>query len=363
MFAHPESCSVQMIVGLEITVHLYKLDSNVERMKNEQDKNSIFISWAPYCSRSDTLAARFGADSIKIHYFSFKKPWLAPLKYFLQAIKTLSVLFSRKPDRVFVMNPPIFCVLTVYLYCALTNTPYILDSHTGVFFERKWTIFNGLHSFLARKAQVSIVTNEFLGEKVERWGGEYFIIPDVPVEFANPQMISLPDPHITIVNTFSYDEPVENVLKMAAQMPEVQFSMTGSLKHCSKEFHDMKPDNLRFTGFLSDEDYKNTLYSSNAVLVLTLEDHTMQRGAYEAMSLEVPIVTSDWELLRDTFFRGAAYVDNSVEGIAAGIREVLDNQAHYRQEVKELKKVRRQIWSTNEVRFKELYLGEVPAMV
>ena len=32
----------------------------------------------------------------------------------------------------------------------------------------------------------------------------------------------------------------------------------------------------------------------DGILALTTHDHTMQRGACEAVSLGVPIITSDW---------------------------------------------------------------------
>ena len=65
--------------------------------------------------------------------------------------------------------------------------------------------------------------------------------------------------------------------------------------------------------------------AADAVVVLTTHDHTMQRGGYEAMALERPLVTSDWQLLRETFSRGTVHVDNNstaiAEGIAAAIRD------------------------------------------
>jgi hypothetical protein len=58
------------------------------------------------------------------------------------------------------------------------------------------------------------------------------------------------------------------------------------------------------------------------VLTLTTRDHTMLRGAYEAIYQGTPVVVSDWALLRDAFPEGAVHVDNTPEGIAAGIRRI-----------------------------------------
>ena len=54
-----------------------------------------------------------------------------------------------------------------------------------------------------------------------------------------------------------------------------------------------KPDNVRLTGFLPDSDYVGLILASDAVIALTTMDHTMQRGAYEAVYLGRPVITSN----------------------------------------------------------------------
>jgi len=322
----------------------------------KREMKLIFISWAPHCTRSDSIARRFGAESIKIHYGSFKKIYFAPVKYILQSFKTLTFLYQKNPDVVFVMNPPLFSGLVVWLYCFLCRKKFILDSHSAVFTDLKWKMFRFLHIFLIRRALVSIVTNEHWGEQIRKYGGRYFIIPDVPVEFEKKVKIDLPKPHITIINNFSRDEPIEEILKAVAKLPEIHFSMTGNLKRCKGAFLKMKPPNLEFTGFLPSEDYVNRIYSSDAVLVLTTRNYTMQRGAYEAMALCVPIITSDWHILQSTFYKGAIFVDNTIDGIEKGVREIIRNNERYKQEVVELKEERLKFWEKLEKEFKQEFL-------
>lgn len=327
-------------------------------MKQQSRRGPIFVSWAPYCSRSDTLAQRFGAESHLIHYLGFKQPWLAPVKYLIQAAHTLALCIRKRPRIVFVMNPPVFAGLVVYLYTRLFGGAYILDTHTGSFIEKKWTRFNKLHWFLARRARVSIVTNDELGRRLADIGAQYFVIPDVPVEFDEIPEYRLDHPHITVVNTFSFDEPVENILEAAQQLPQVNFSVTGSLKHAPQRLLDNLPANVRFTDFLSKSDYVGMLAASDAVLVLTTQNHTMQRGAYEAMSLKVPVITSDWPLLRETFSRGTVYTDNSPSGIREGVAQLLEKKAFYKEEIGELKRQRRALWRELEETFAKTYLND-----
>ena len=72
-------------------------------------------------------------------------------------------------------------------------------------------------------------------------------------------------------------------------------------------------------------------------MVLTTRNHTMQRGAYEAMALDKPLITSSWPLLRQTFSRGTVYVDNSVDGITAGLETFACNHPKLAVEMKELR--------------------------
>jgi glycosyltransferase involved in cell wall biosynthesis len=235
------------------------------------------------------------------------------------------------------MNPPIFCGLTGWIYCVLTRSRFILDSHTGAFIESKWRVFSFIHAFLARKALVNVVTNEYLCEYIKRWGGEHFVIPDPPIQFGALTKKSLNKPHVIIINTFSFDEPVKEILIAASKMPDVNFSMTGNLKYCKKEYLKLKPINFEFTGFMEKDDYISIIYSSDAALVLTKEDFTMQSGANEAMSIGIPIITSDWPVLRSIFYKGTVFVDNSVDGIMAGVKTALSNTMKLKQEINELR--------------------------
>ena len=98
-----------------------------------------FVTWYPSCRRSDTLAERLGGRSHLIHYFEFKRPMYAPAKYILQAATTFRRLLRDRPDVVFVASPPVFAVVAVWAYAKVSGTPYIVDAHTGVFDDPRWT--------------------------------------------------------------------------------------------------------------------------------------------------------------------------------------------------------------------------------
>jgi glycosyltransferase involved in cell wall biosynthesis len=112
-------------------------------------------------------------------------------------------------------------------------------------------------------------------------------------------------------------------VEAAAGLPSVHFHITGDVRRRPALERLRLPANVRFTGFLPTDEYIALLRDASLVMCLTTRDHTMQRGACEALSLGRPLVTSSWAILREYFSPGAVFVDNTVEGIRSGITEVL----------------------------------------
>ena len=320
---------------------------------------AVFVSWAPENTRSETLARCFGAQIHHLHALGFKRVLVAPLKYVILGSRTLRMLYRERPELIFVLNPPYFSALVVWVYTRIWGGRYILDSHTGAFLESKWTWLEFLHRFITRRAHVCIVTSEELGAIVKRWGGRYFVIGDVPTEFQPQALENLSRPHVTVINTFSYDEPIEAVLEAATLLPDIHFAVTGDLRQCPRHLLEKAPPNLRFTGFTPMQNFVNMLYSSDLAIVLTTENFTMQRGAYESVSLGVPVVTSDWPILRRTFSGGAEFCDNSAEEIARAVRTVLERHEEFKDGVQALRRRRREVWAKLEANFRELHMNTV----
>ena len=58
---------------------------------------AIMLTWAPYSGRSEGLARHLGIRNHFVHYLAFQRPWVAPLKYPLQAAATLRLLWRERP--------------------------------------------------------------------------------------------------------------------------------------------------------------------------------------------------------------------------------------------------------------------------
>jgi glycosyltransferase involved in cell wall biosynthesis len=306
-----------------------------------------FITWYPYCRRSDAIAEALGGRSHLIHYLSFKRPLHAPLKYIMQTVTTLQRLRHDRPELILVAVPPIFAALPVYLYARRSSARMVIDAHTGIFEHARWRWLLPLTRFMLRRADCVVVTNEHLRRQVAAWGGTPVVIGDVPVHFV-PGRAPTPcgTPRVVVINTFSVDEPVDAVLAAARELREASFFVTGDIRYARPAWLAARPANLSFTGFLSEEDYAGLLRAADVIVVLTTYDHTMQRGAYEAVALEKPLVTSDWGLLRETFSRGTVHVRNEAPDIAAGIRRALAEGQRLSREMHGLRRERAQVFAS-----------------
>jgi glycosyltransferase involved in cell wall biosynthesis len=180
---------------------------------------------------------------------------------------------------------------------------------------------------------------------VKGWGAPSLVIQDIPAAFGPGRPFPVRgDFIITMVNSFSQDEPLEEMLEAAQSQPEVTFFVTGNPRARERRFHLNCPPNVIFTGFVDDQDYVGLLRASHAVMALTTQDHTMQRGACEALSLGKPIITSDWGLLKEFFYKGAVHVQNSAQAIREGVQEMRSQWQTLARETQELREEREREW-------------------
>ena len=316
----------------------------------------VFISWAPFCSRSDSIAARLGGSSFMVYSSRYGSRYLTvPFKYLSQAIRTLRILFRERPAAVFVMTPPVVACLPAWIYARLTGTMFVIDAHTGAFLDSRWKPLLFSHSGFSRAARTTLVTNEYMQRIVEGWNASATIVRDVPVCFAEPALARLEgECNMTLVSTFTRDEPIEMFFKAAAQLPEISFHVTGNYRRANARVLAGKPDNVRLTGFLADPDYVGLLLASDAVISLTTLDNTMQRGAYEAVYLGRPVITSNFDLLRRHFCKGTVHVDNTADDVVAGVQRMRANLDRFGAEIRDLREERLRDWNRIETDLRRL---------
>lgn len=88
------------------------------------------------------------------------------------------------------------------------------------------------------------------------------------------------------------------------------------------------------TGFLDYNEYIHLLNKVDVIMDLTIDDKTMLAGAFEDLSLEKPLITSNWSPLRSYFHKGTIHIENSPKAIKDAIiiaknkKEILSKEMH-----------------------------------
>lgn len=282
----------------------------------------LSIAWAPHSRRCEMISREFRTRHYLVHFLGFKAPLHAPFKYVLQAIRTFYILLFERPNAVHVQNPPFFCGLTVYLYTLISGAVFVLDHHSAAFAKR-WNFGLPLTRFLARQAISNIVTNRHWSGIVRSWGAHALIMGDAFLALPEGDPYPVRDGFgICYICTFSPDEPVKEVIQAAADLPDVNFYVTGDPDQLSKFWKGALPFNVILTGFLPENKYTGLIRSVDGLMSLTTRDFTLQQGGCEAVAIGKPLITSDWPYLHEFFPDGTIYVDSTRESIREGIEEM-----------------------------------------
>ena len=309
--------------------------------------HALFLVWGARhgSQRSDYLAQYLGMDLKHIYITAKQGKYYAPFKYLYQLIATLIFLVRKRYQVVFIQDPPIFAVLPVYLYSLLFPTKFIIDAHTPPLLHPIWAWTLPLHRFLSRRAVTTIVTNDYLQELVASWGANAFVLADPPIEpnISRPMHLNDNGLNVVMVSSASPDEPVEEVLKAAQDLPEIRFHITGDHMKSHQHMIDNAPPNVHFTGYLR-EDFFPLLDAADIIIDLCVEDYQFLSGANEALWLGKPLITSKGPVLEGYFDRGTIHVDNTASDIRQGLLRMRDNLTEFEADMLALQVVRRREW-------------------
>jgi glycosyltransferase involved in cell wall biosynthesis len=304
---------------------------------------------------SQTYASELDGKLHCIHYLRFQSPIYAPFKYILQAFHTLFILFKERPSAVHVQTPPFVAGLVVDLYCCLSGAKFVLHYHSAAFL-RIWDWALPFQKYIARQAITNIVTNNHWAEIVKSWGGNTLVMTDPFLDLPNSHSFQMkPGFNLAFVSTFADDEPLEQVLQAAAQLPDINFYITGDKRKRPASFFENKPPNVTYTGFLDpNRDYPGLLRAADVIMVLTTRDHTLQLGGCEAVAVGKPLITSNWPYLREVFPKGTIYVSDSAESIRDGILTAQEEYEGLTREIVALRHESRQVWDSRLQQLKEM---------
>jgi glycosyltransferase involved in cell wall biosynthesis len=113
-----------------------------------------------------------------------------------------------------------------------------------------------------------------------------------------------------------------------------------------------------FTGFMEYGNYLRLLEDSDGIMVLTSRNRTMLSGAYEALALGKPLITSNWDPLKQYFNKGTIHIDNTSKQIKEAVNLIQRNKEKLAKDMGQLKIERNNEWEQKFAEFKSLVLKE-----
>lgn len=315
--------------------------------------NLVWISWEKH-RRTEEICDYLSIAPIVI--VTEKKSFA---RYIYLVKETIIKINRFKPSTLIVQNPSIVLTLLAVMLKPLFKYQLIVDAHNEAIqpFTHNYWIIRVISNFLIKFSNYTIVTNMYLAKIVECNEGQAVILPDRLPKIGKLENIDINKYtfNIILIATYAADEPIKEIIEAACELEnEITLYVTGNNSKLDKEFKKQLPDNIVFTGFLSNKSYWSYLKSANAIIDLSLKDNCLVCGAYEGIAVEKPLILSGSQATKDYFSKGVVYTDNSKEDIKKCYISMIKNYNHLCQEILELKNVIQNEWIEKANRLKEV---------
>ncbi|MCU7799665.1 MAG: glycosyltransferase [gamma proteobacterium symbiont of Lucinoma myriamae] len=305
-------------------------------MNVANDPNVIWITWEQQL-RNKTLSYHLGA---KLYQLESKTHRL--IGYFPLVLSTFRIILATRAKNIVVQNPSIVLACVANIFARLCFKHLIVDAHNSGLFpkEGESKILNWVAALLLKVTPLTIVTNQALVDYVHKKNGRAVLVPDPLPDIPITNELDNNEFSVLYICTWSKDEPYQSVIDSATLLPEgYHIYITGNYhkKLTSKQVKELPP-NIILTGFVSDAEYYSLINQVDVTLDLTNREHCLLCGAYESVSVEKPMILSDTLVLREYFYKGVLYTDNSATDIADKIQQMMKDKNRYSEEIKLLKK-------------------------
>jgi glycosyltransferase involved in cell wall biosynthesis len=306
----------------------------------------LWITWEVQ-RRNRELSKAIGAKLYEFSELHSRSGMKKYIKYIIGPVKTITAVIRDRPSIVICQNPSIVLAFTMVITKIITGLPVIVDAHYGGIIPRsgRYRILTYIANFIQKHATGVIVTNKGHKRYVEDNGGCGFILQDKIPNIGKYKPILLEGKqNILVVCSFGNDEPYEEIFDSCVRLQNnTKVYITGDYTKKNIDPGTV-PENAVLTGFVDDDRFIALLNSVDTIMVLTTHENCLVCGAYEAVAVEKPMILSDTKALREYFYKGAVYADNTAQGIAKAIKEVIENKEKLEKEVKELKEELNEKW-------------------
>jgi glycosyltransferase involved in cell wall biosynthesis len=256
----------------------------------------VFIAWRRLSRRTEDLSRELGLELV---FIPDKPP------YIRAALKTASILRSRKLKVVFVQLPQGPLLGEVVALSKFLGFSVAADVHTGFIFTTtlKERILNSpFHRYLRSACLIlvhNILEQDLIAEKTGAPKDKTIVVYDpVPApsqRLEEPKLGIELDKAVVLPASWSPDEPIDRVaeefLKSRA-LKEFTLVITGNWRRNESMYSRVvevmrkysAEDKVIVTGFVPDEEYWYILKSCRAIIVLTSREYTLPHTLWEAVA-------------------------------------------------------------------------------
>jgi len=293
-------------------------------------RTAIWITWENQI-RNRSLSARLGAE---LHVISSERRRLA--RYAACIFRSAMLIWRRRPSVVFAPNPSIVLTYVLMVLKYVFRYTFVTDAHyAGVVAPNGNRWFQKALDFCNRRADVVIVTNKEHSKRVEAAGGRTVVCEDpLPDIGGYGESASEQPKKVFFICSFDVDEPYLEAFQAAKILQEDGYDFCVSGNYTKAGIDPAKWPEVRFLGYLPEVNFYVHLAASQIVVDLTMQENCLVCGAYEAMMLERPLVTSRTSALQGYFTAGTVFVDHNPESIAAGVKSAYEGRKELKREIK-----------------------------
>ncbi|MEJ5292144.1 MAG: glycosyltransferase [Candidatus Methanosuratincola sp.] len=283
------------------------------------DQRVVIIAWKRLSRRTELLSKALHA---KMLFFPDKLP------YFRAAFLTIRAMAKIKPDAVIVQLPQGPLLLEALMLKLFYSYKLVADVHTGFLMKWEWKslILNMPFKRLLNKCDVIVIHNEKMRELLPSDSKQKVLVVYDPWYMIKPIRTpsSSKEQYVVFPASYHPDEPLEEVLEAAKELcPNVKLVITGDWKKCP-QLKRYASEQIRFTGFLSNNEYELLIANASGIISGTKEEYTALMSAWEAIAHAKPLAITKSQALEETYGCYPIYYDwRDKKSIAAAINHLL----------------------------------------
>lgn len=303
----------------------------------------VWLTWE-HQIRNVELALAFNAKLCCLADFRASLKGNRLFKYLKLIKKTLQILREERPTTVFCQSPSFILAAVAVLCKKMLKYKVIVDSHNFTLDPNTHKLIRAISVITRYFANANIITNIDMAYTLSiQYAKNIITLPDKLPKIENFNVSkNQHEPIVFYICSFNSDEPYLEVLKAAQTFYNlgipIQFKIPGNFKKIPNwsQVSKTRSPNVSFLGYLDRKDYDFELRSSTIVVDLTTRESTLLCGAYEAVSVETPLLLSNTKVLQN-YFEGAIFTQNDSDSIFYSLEYMIAHLPELKNKMKAIK--------------------------